>query len=45
MELLLNTEKTVTEISDLCGFHDPNYFGDAFRRATGLSPRDYRKQA
>ena len=45
MELLLKTEKTVTEISDLCGFHDPNYFGDAFRRATGLSPRDYRKQA
>ena len=45
MDLLLTTEKTVTEISDLCGFHDPNYFGDAFRRVTGLSPRDYRKQA
>ena len=45
MELLMNTTKTVTEIADLCGFRDPNYFGDAFRKATGLSPRDYRKQA
>lgn len=45
MEYLLNTTKTVTEISALCGFHDSNYFGDAFRKAVGLSPRDYRKRA
>lgn len=45
MELLLNTEKNITEISGLCGFRDSNYFGDAFRKATGLSPRDWRKNA
>ena len=42
-ELLMNTELTVTEIADRCGFSDSNYFGDAFRKATGLSPRAYRK--
>ncbi len=42
-DLLLNTELTITEIADQCGFSDSNYFGDAFRRATGLSPRDYRR--
>ena len=42
-ELLLTTSLTVTEIADRCGFHDSNYFGDAFKKATGLSPRDYRK--
>lgn len=42
-DLLMNTGLSVTEIADRCGFSDSNYFGDAFRKATGLSPRDYRK--
>ena len=42
-DLLINTELSVTEIADRCGFSDSNYFGDAFRKATGLSPRAYRK--
>ena len=42
-DLLLNSELTVTQIADRCGFNDSNYFGDAFKKATGVSPREYRK--
>ena len=42
-DLLLNSGLSVTQIADQCGFSDSNYFGDAFKKATGLSPRDYRK--
>ena len=34
---------SVTQIATTCGFSDGNYFGDAFRKKTGLSPRDFRK--
>ena len=43
--LLLNTELSITEIADRCGFNDSNYFGDAFKKAVGLAPREYRKLA
>lgn len=43
--LLLETQKPITEIAALCGFSDSNYFGDAFRRETGYSPRAFRKQS
>lgn len=41
--LLINTNLSVTEIALKCGFNDSNYFGDAFKRVKGVSPRDYRK--
>ena len=41
--LLLNSGCSVTEIADRCGFGDGNYFGDAFRKAKGVSPRAFRK--
>jgi len=41
---LLNTDKSITEISDLCGFNDSNFFGDSFKKFTGLSPNNYRKR-
>ena len=44
-ELLLGTDKTITEIAFECGFNDSNYFGDAFRRVKGVSPHKYRKNA
>lgn len=34
---------SVTQIATTCGFNDGNYFGDAFRKKTGLSPRAFRK--
>lgn len=41
--MLLNTQKTITDIALSCGFNDSNYFGDAFRKIKGQSPSKYRK--
>ena len=41
--LLLKTNLSITEIAQQCGFEDSNYFGDSFKKAKGISPRDYRK--
>ena len=41
-QLLLTTDKSIGEISELCGFTSSNYFGDAFRRFYGKSPSKYR---
>ena len=42
-ELLLETNKSITDIAFECGFNDSNYFGDSFRKIKGISPRKYRK--
>ena len=42
-EFLLNTKKSVGEISELCGFSSSNYFGLIFKQKEGLSPANYRK--
>jgi len=40
--LLLNTPRTVTEISAIVGFSTPNHFATAFRHRVGVSPSTYR---
>lgn len=42
--LLKNTDLPMKEIAALCGFSDDSKLSTAFRRATGLTPRDYRRQ-
>jgi transcriptional regulator GlxA family with amidase domain len=42
-EFLLNSKKSVGEISELCGFSSSNYFGLIFKHKEGLSPANYRK--
>ena len=42
---LLNTDRSVTEIAELCGFSTYNYFCTVFRKRCGMSPRDFRKKA
>lgn len=42
-ELLLNTKKSVNEISEVCGFSSANYFGLIFKQKENLSPANYRK--
>lgn len=43
-EMLTTGKLTVTQIAFACGFTDANYFGDAFRKCTGCSPREFRKK-
>ena len=41
-QLLLDTQCTVGQIAEKCGFTTSNYFGDVFRRYHGMSPTEYR---
>lgn len=41
--LLLETQKSITEIAFLCGFESSNYYGDAFRKKNKVSPSQFRK--
>jgi len=41
---LAHTDHTITEVALNNGFSDSNYFKDAFHKAYGMSPRDYRKR-
>ncbi len=42
-ELLSGSSMTVTQIASAVGYKEPNYFTNAFKKETGLTPRDYRK--
>ncbi len=42
--LLRSTDMNVTEIANSSGFSDTNYFARAFKKETGLSPSEYRRQ-
>ncbi len=41
--MLYETDKSIQEISDECGFSSSNYFSLIFARKTGLSPSEFRK--
>lgn len=43
-KMLRNSRQPITEICYQCGFSDSSYFGKAFRKAYGISPRTYRSQ-
>lgn len=43
-QLLLNYPYSITEISDMCGYANPYYFTNAFRRYCGMSPTNFRKK-
>lgn len=40
--LLLNSNMSVREIAQKCGFEDPDYFSRIFKKKTELSPRQFR---
>ena len=42
--LLQRTDRSITDVAFQVGFPDSNYFSRQFRKAKGLSPREYRKQ-
>ncbi|QHT70833.1 helix-turn-helix domain-containing protein [Rhodocytophaga rosea] len=43
-QLLLHTQLTIAEICFLLKFEDPSYFSRFFKRYTGLTPTQHRKQ-
>ena len=44
LDMLQNTEYTVTEVSYRCGFNEISYFGKCFKTEYGLSPSKYIKK-
>ena len=42
--LLVNTREKVIRIAELVGYHDTGAFLAMFRRAVGMTPREYRKR-
>ena len=43
-DFLINTDKRTYEISELVGVEDPSYFSKMFKKITGMSPKEYRRQ-
>lgn len=44
LSMLKQTEKPVTEVAELCGYNDPNYFARLMHRYTGFSPCRFRRE-
>ena len=42
-EFLLNTDYSISQISEMCGFACPYYFSSAFKKATSVTPSFFRK--
>lgn len=43
-EYLLNTDMKTYEISEAIGVDDAGYFSKMFKKITGVSPKEFRKQ-
>lgn len=42
--LLLQTDKSISDIAQICGYFDHSAFSRAFKKATGTSPIEFRRQ-
>lgn len=42
-KLMLDPHPTISEVAYHCGFTDPRYFSQCFRKITGSTPTDFRK--
>lgn len=42
-ELLTTTNLSITQIGSISGYNKPDYFAVAFKKETGITPSDYRK--
>lgn len=43
--LLETTSLDINEVSDYLSFHSPSYFSTTFKKVTGYTPLEYRKQS
>ncbi len=41
-QLLLESDLTMAQISDMCGFNDASYFSYYFKKSFGITPSEYR---
>lgn len=44
MQMLRESNKSVTDVAFSCGFNDSNYFTDRFHREIGITPIQYRRR-
>ena len=44
VQLLENTDKSITRIGEECGFEDMSYFARVFRAEKGCTPSEYREK-
>lgn len=42
-QLLLNTDKSISDIAEEVGYHGATYFGMVFRKYEGIAPSEFRK--
>ncbi|MEA4905391.1 MAG: AraC family transcriptional regulator, partial [Petrimonas sp.] len=42
--LLKSSDSTIMQISEELNFPNPSYFGRYFKKATGMTPKEYREQ-
>lgn len=40
-KLLINTDMSITQIAQQCGFNDSNYFAAVFKKLKGITPKKY----
>jgi AraC-like DNA-binding protein len=43
MNLISNPSTNISDIAYTCGFSDPKYFARCFKKATGMTPSEYRR--
>lgn len=43
-DFLISSDKTILEISQLCGFNSSAYFTNVFKKLSSVSPSEYRKK-
>jgi len=44
-KILQNTSNSVSEVADICGFYDANYFARVFKKEFGMSPSQFQKMS
>ena len=44
MQILKESNTSLEEVASLCGFEDRGHFSKCFKKETGISPREWRKQ-
>ena len=44
IDLLRESQESITEIAFKLGYKDPSYFSRVFKKSTGVSPLEYRRQ-